>query len=65
MTVNQLISFLMLPILFFFLLFSAKDGEFRTYTGARKENDLLSFVDDKKWKDIEPISSWTNPNSFQ
>ncbi|XP_070180635.1 thioredoxin-related transmembrane protein 1-like isoform X2 [Littorina saxatilis] len=42
-----------------------KDGEFRTYTGPRKESDLLSFVDDKKWKDIEPVSSWTHPNSFQ
>ena len=44
---------------------SVKDGEFRTYTGARKESDLLSFVDDKKWQDVQPVSSWIHPNSFQ
>ncbi|XP_076442499.1 thioredoxin-related transmembrane protein 1-like [Babylonia areolata] len=42
-----------------------KDGEFRVYSGPRKENDLLSFVDDKKWQDVEPVSAWIHPNSVQ
>ncbi|KAL8623866.1 hypothetical protein ACOMHN_002194 [Nucella lapillus] len=42
-----------------------KEGEFRVYSGPRKENDLLTFVDDKKWQDVDPVSAWIHPNSVQ
>ncbi|XP_068437056.1 thioredoxin-related transmembrane protein 1 [Clinocottus analis] len=40
------------------------DGVFRKYQGARTKDDFLSFVDDQKWKAIEPISTWFGPSSF-
>ena len=32
---------------------------------GRGEKELISFVDDKKWKDVEPVSKWTAPNTIQ
>lgn len=43
---------------------SCKDGMFRRYQGARTKEDFLSFIDEKKWQSIEPISSWFGPSSF-
>lgn len=44
---------------------SVKDGEFRQYRGPRGENDIVSFVDDALWKDIEPVPWYSAPTSFQ
>ncbi|XP_029111902.1 thioredoxin-related transmembrane protein 1-like isoform X2 [Scleropages formosus] len=41
-----------------------KDGVFRLYEGPRTKEDFLSFIDEKKWQDLEPISSWLGPSSF-
>ncbi|XP_067680652.1 thioredoxin-related transmembrane protein 1-like [Haliotis asinina] len=46
-------------------LYHVRDGVFRQYHGARKESDLISFIDDNKWRDIEPVSGWFAPNSIQ
>ncbi|KAI4804754.1 thioredoxin-related transmembrane protein 1 [Pseudochaenichthys georgianus] len=45
-------------------IYHCKDGVFRKYQGARTKEDFLSFVDEQKWKSIEPISSWFGPSSF-
>lgn len=45
-------------------LFSVKDGVFRQYKGTRDVNTFVSFIEDKKWQSIEPISSWKAPNSI-
>lgn len=45
--------------------FSVINGEFRQYRGTRDANSLMAFVEDKKWKEIEPVSSWKDPNSLQ
>ncbi|XP_006632547.2 thioredoxin-related transmembrane protein 1 isoform X1 [Lepisosteus oculatus] len=45
-------------------IYHCKDGVFRRYQGARTKDDFLSFVDEKKWQDIEPVSSWFGPSSF-
>uniref|UniRef100_A0A3Q3L7E1 Thioredoxin-related transmembrane protein 1 n=1 Tax=Labrus bergylta TaxID=56723 RepID=A0A3Q3L7E1_9LABR len=37
------------------LCFSCKDGVFRKYQGARTKEDFLSFVDEQKWKAVEPF----------
>lgn len=42
-----------------------KDGVFRQYTGNRDRDSLWSFVDEKKWKSIEPVSKWSHPASIQ
>ncbi|XP_041809747.1 thioredoxin-related transmembrane protein 1 [Chelmon rostratus] len=45
-------------------IYHCKDGIFRKYQGARTKDDFLSFVDEQKWKAVEPISSWFAPSSF-
>ncbi|XP_041828188.1 thioredoxin-related transmembrane protein 1 isoform X2 [Melanotaenia boesemani] len=45
-------------------IYHCKDGVFRKYQGARTKDDFLSFVDEQKWKLVEPISSWFGPSSF-
>ncbi|XP_043112184.1 thioredoxin-related transmembrane protein 1 [Puntigrus tetrazona] len=45
-------------------IYHCKDGVFRRYQGARSKNDFLSFIDEKKWQSIEPVSSWFGPSSF-
>merc|ERR1712106_175698 len=46
-------------------IFHVKDGVFRQYRGARDKDSFISFVEDKKWTGVEPISSWKSPDSFQ
>uniref|UniRef100_A0A3Q2Z640 Thioredoxin-related transmembrane protein 1 n=2 Tax=Hippocampus comes TaxID=109280 RepID=A0A3Q2Z640_HIPCM len=45
-------------------IYHCKDGVFRKYQGARTKDDFLSFVDEKKWSVVEPVSSWFAPSSF-
>ena len=45
--------------------FSVKDGVFRQYRGARDKDSFISFVEDKKWTQVEEISSWKDPSSVQ
>ncbi|XP_037550568.1 thioredoxin-related transmembrane protein 1 [Nematolebias whitei] len=45
-------------------IYHCKDGVFRKYHGARTKDDFLSFVDEQKWKAVEPVSSWFGPSSF-
>ncbi|XP_062850905.1 thioredoxin-related transmembrane protein 1 [Trichomycterus rosablanca] len=45
-------------------IYHCKAGEFRRYQGARTKDDLLSFIDEKKWQSTEPVSSWFGPSSF-
>ena len=42
-----------------------KDGVFRQYRGARDKDSFISFVEDKKWTQIEEVSSWKDPSSLQ
>ncbi|XP_048733740.1 thioredoxin-related transmembrane protein 1-like isoform X1 [Ostrea edulis] len=46
-------------------LYHIKDGEFRQYKGGRKESELISFVDDKKWQEMDPIPWYFSPASIQ
>uniref|UniRef100_H3C3S1 Thioredoxin-related transmembrane protein 1 n=1 Tax=Tetraodon nigroviridis TaxID=99883 RepID=H3C3S1_TETNG len=45
-------------------IYHCKDGVFRRYQGARTKDDFLSFVDEQKWKAVDPVSSWFGPSSF-
>ncbi|XP_028251756.1 thioredoxin-related transmembrane protein 1 [Parambassis ranga] len=45
-------------------IYHCKDGVFRKYQGARNKEDFLSFVDEQKWRAVEPISAWFGPSSF-
>ena len=46
-------------------IFSVKDGVFRQYRGPRDKNEFMSFIEEKKWKELEEIPSWKSPASFQ
>lgn len=45
-------------------IFHVKDGEFRQYRGPRDKDAFISFVEDKKFRELEPLPSWKNPDSF-
>ncbi|XP_056327534.1 thioredoxin-related transmembrane protein 1 [Danio aesculapii] len=45
-------------------IYHCKDGVFRRYQGERSKEDFLSFIEEKKWQSIEPVSSWFGPSSF-
>merc|ERR1711962_957022 len=46
-------------------IFHVKDGVFRQYRGARDKDSFISYIEDKKWSGVEPISTWKAPDSFQ
>lgn len=43
---------------------SIKDGNFRQYRGARSKADFVSFVEEKKYEELEPVPAWQDPNSW-
>lgn len=46
-------------------IFHVINGEFRQYRGPRDADSLLSFVEEQKWKELEPVSTWKHPDSAQ
>ena len=48
-----------------FFFTSVKDGVFRHYRGSRGENEIVAFVDDKRWQDTEPVPYYYAPNAPQ
>merc|ERR1719278_638387 len=46
-------------------IFHVKDGVFRQFRGARDKDSFISFVEDKKWSQIEEVASWKDPSSLQ
>lgn len=46
-------------------IYHVKHGEFRQYRGSRDKDSLISFIEEKKWKEVEPVSAWKHPNSVQ
>ncbi|XP_031639133.1 thioredoxin-related transmembrane protein 1 [Contarinia nasturtii] len=46
-------------------IFHVINGEFRQYRGPRDSDALISFIEEQKWKEIEPVSPWKHPDSVQ
>ncbi|XP_055705222.1 thioredoxin-related transmembrane protein 1 [Phlebotomus papatasi] len=46
-------------------IFHVINGEFRQYRGTRDLNALMSFIEEKKWETVEPVSAWKRPDSIQ
>lgn len=42
-----------------------KDGEVRPYNGKLKAKAIHNFLKTQSWKQIKPISLWSNPSLFQ
>ncbi|XP_055546616.1 thioredoxin-related transmembrane protein 1 isoform X2 [Wyeomyia smithii] len=45
-------------------IFHVLNGEFRQYKGTRDLNSLMTFIEEKKWQNLEPISGWSEPDSL-
>ncbi|XP_070493502.1 thioredoxin-related transmembrane protein 1 [Chironomus tepperi] len=43
-------------------IYHVNKGEFRRYSGTRDINAFMSFIEDKKWADIDVISGWKKPD---
>nr|CAD7604124.1 unnamed protein product [Timema genevievae] len=46
-------------------IFHVLDGEFRQYRGSRDKDAFISFVEEKKWKQVEAVPGWKSPASIQ
>lgn len=46
-------------------IFHVLNGEFRQYKGPRDLNSLMTFIEEKKWQQLEPVSPWSKPDSVQ
>lgn len=42
-----------------------KEGVFRQYRGTRDKDEFISFVEEKKYEQVEPIPGWKSPASVQ
>jgi hypothetical protein len=45
--------------------YSIKNGDFRVYRGARDKDSFISFIEDKKWQEVEKVAAWKDPSSPQ
>ncbi|XP_063804482.1 thioredoxin-related transmembrane protein 1 [Pseudophryne corroboree] len=45
-------------------IYHCKDGIFRKYQGSRTHKEFISFINEKEWEDLEPVSSWFSPDSL-
>lgn len=47
------------------MFFSVKDGVFRQYRGSRDKDEFMSFIEEKRWEEIEEVPAWKSPASMQ
>ncbi|XP_034243920.1 thioredoxin-related transmembrane protein 1 [Thrips palmi] len=45
-------------------IYHVLNGEFRQYHGSRDKESFMSFIEQQKWKTLDPIPSWKSPASF-
>uniref|UniRef100_A0A8C4R3U4 Thioredoxin domain-containing protein n=1 Tax=Eptatretus burgeri TaxID=7764 RepID=A0A8C4R3U4_EPTBU len=45
-------------------IYHVKDGQVRLYEGDRTESHLLAFLENEKWKLVQPLSYWRSPSSL-
>lgn len=43
-------------------IYHVKDGIFRRYMGTRDANSLIHFLLEKKWDEVDAVSTWFNPS---
>lgn len=46
-------------------IFHVKNGVFRQYRGARDKDSFITYIEEKKWSSVEPVSDWKSPDSVQ
>jgi len=47
------------------MIFHVKDGIFRQYRGARDKDSFISFIEEKKWTEVDVVPYWKDPRSSQ
>ncbi|KAK4313409.1 hypothetical protein Pmani_015243 [Petrolisthes manimaculis] len=46
-------------------IYHVKDGVFRQYRGSRDKDEFMSFVEEKRWEEVEVVPAWKSPGSLQ
>lgn len=46
-------------------IYHVKDGVFRVYRGARDKDSFISFIEDRKWTEVDIVPYWKDPSSPQ
>ncbi|XP_050708555.1 thioredoxin-related transmembrane protein 1-like isoform X2 [Eriocheir sinensis] len=46
-------------------IYHVKDGVFRQYRGSRDKDEFMSFIEEKRWEEIEEVPAWKSPASMQ
>ncbi|XP_044766481.1 thioredoxin-related transmembrane protein 1-like [Coccinella septempunctata] len=46
-------------------IFHVLNGEFRQYKGSRDRESLMTFIEERKWQQVDPVPGWKSPNSLQ
>lgn len=46
-------------------IFHVLNGEFRQYKGSRDKDSFATFIEERKWQEVEKIPSWKSPTSIQ
>lgn len=46
-------------------IYHVLNGQFRQYKGTRDKEAFMTFIEEKKWEQVEPVSSWKAPDSIQ
>uniref|UniRef100_A0A0P4W2K1 Thioredoxin-related transmembrane protein 1 n=1 Tax=Scylla olivacea TaxID=85551 RepID=A0A0P4W2K1_SCYOL len=46
-------------------IYHVKDGVFRQYRGSRDKDEFMSFIEEKRWEEVEEVPAWKSPASMQ
>ncbi|KAI8433791.1 hypothetical protein MSG28_015761 [Choristoneura fumiferana] len=46
-------------------IYHVTEGEFRQYKGPRDVDSMLGYLEQKRWKQTEPVPAWKAPDSLQ
>lgn len=61
----NLLQQFILDVIIILYSFSVKNGVFRYYKMGRDKDSMISFIKERKWEQVEAISSWKAPDSIQ
>ncbi|KAG0718241.1 Thioredoxin-related transmembrane protein 1 [Chionoecetes opilio] len=46
-------------------IYHVKDGVFRQYRGSRDKDEFMSFIEERRWQEVEEVPMWKSPASMQ
>lgn len=45
-------------------IYHVSNGEFRKYSGSRDMNAFMTFIEEKKWTNIDTLTGWKRPDGI-